>query len=176
MRCVAIGWYDVFIDVFVPLLSALVGGLITMLGVVYTIKHEQKKSAEQARESVKPWIFSVDTTETGDGKNVNTYSMQAEEVLSYNRGIDLLIKNTDNGIAILERFQTKNNTYLPVYGRILDKNSITHLEICIAPNETMEEMYLYIKDIYGNEYRYRIDADQSPQKSYVLTEMPFYNA
>lgn len=171
MHCATISCYDVWVDIIIPLLSAVLGGAITMWGVVHTIKHEQKNSEEQTRLSVKPWLFSVDDDGTSDTRNANFYLMQAEEYLSNDSCLSFLIRNTDNGVAILEKFQTKNNTYTPYVGKILDKNTVTYLQVRIAPEETLENMYLYIKDIYGNTYYYRADIGEASEKTCTLTEV-----
>ena len=39
--------YDYWKDIIIPLLSALIGGFVTMLGVIITIKWESKKEKKK---------------------------------------------------------------------------------------------------------------------------------
>ena len=44
MVCTETIWYRIIVDIGIPLLSALIGGGITMWGVVRTIKYEHKNA------------------------------------------------------------------------------------------------------------------------------------
>lgn len=165
-----IGFYSVCVDIIIPLLSALIGGFVTMLGVILTIKHEQKKAAEQRKQDAKPWLFSMDDKENFDCKKANDIILMADATMEGRAGLCILIKNTDNGVGIIEKLQTKDNTYLPTVGRILDKNSISYVHFFFAPHETLTDMYLYISDVYGNKYMYRVEQDAC-KKACTITEV-----
>lgn len=36
--------YDMLRDIWVPLLSGIIGGLFTLIGVILTIKHDERKT------------------------------------------------------------------------------------------------------------------------------------
>lgn len=38
--------YDMIRDIWIPLLSGIIGGLFTLVGVVLTVRYERKKSKE----------------------------------------------------------------------------------------------------------------------------------
>ena len=170
MPCSTIGLYDVFIDIIIPLLSALIGGFVTMLGVILTIKHEQKKAAEERKQDAKPWLFSMDDKENFDCTKANDIILMADATLEGRPGLCILIKNTDNGVGIIEKLQTKNNTYLPTVGRVLDKNSISYVHFFFAPHETLTDMFLHISDVYGNKYMYRVEQIAG-KKACTITEV-----
>lgn len=48
--------YSFWIDVFVPLISAIIGGGLTLLGVIWTIKAENKKSKKEYLEKIRPFF------------------------------------------------------------------------------------------------------------------------
>ena len=48
--------YQVWGDIIIPLLSALIGGALTFLGVFYTIKHQERKEKENECLKYKPYL------------------------------------------------------------------------------------------------------------------------
>ena len=152
MLCDAIS-YQTLKDIVVPLVAAFIGGFLTLAGVWLTIHREKKAAKDNKRASVKPWIYSLDAIEHYDHNSANTILLGCDTTVRTQ--LQFIIKNTDNGIAIIDRFETENNVYLSKAGKILDKNSVTHLLVNLGENETLEDMYLYVKDVYGNTYQYR---------------------
>lgn len=152
MLCDAIS-YQTWTDIVIPLVAAFIGGFLTLAGVWLTIHREKKVAKENTRFSVKPWIYSLDAIEHYDHNSANTILLEGDT--SINSRLQFVIKNTDNGIAIIDRFETENNVYPPKAGKILDKNSVTHLNINLGENETLKDMHLYIKDVYDNTYKYK---------------------
>lgn len=147
--------YDVLVDIAVPMLAAFFGGMITMWGVVRTIKYERKNAQEQTIQAAKPWIFSLDALESYDDKNAGDIKMEGDSPLGRNAFLVFVLRNTDNGIGIVEKFVTENNAYFPVIGRILDKNTVTNITVFLNANESLKDMYFIIRDVYGNRYKYK---------------------
>lgn len=46
--------YDMFRDIWIPLLSGIIGGLFTLIGVILTIKYERKKIKLSEQEILSP--------------------------------------------------------------------------------------------------------------------------
>ena len=47
--------YDMFRDIWIPLLSGIIGGLFTLIGVILTIKYERKKDKIERTRNIKPY-------------------------------------------------------------------------------------------------------------------------
>ena len=172
MPCAAVGLYDVLVDILVPMAAAVLGGWITMWGVVRTIKHEQQNAHEQTLQAAKPWIFSLDTFEHRYNNNAaSMIKMQGKTPAGSNCTLSFLLHNTDNGIGIIEKFVTENNEYLPGLGRIIEKNSTVEVIISLDTNETLENMYFIIRDIYGNRYKYKAYQTGQPAKGNHIEEI-----
>lgn len=158
----------IIVGIVVPLISAFIGGLITFLGVWLTIRSDRKSSEYNKRLSAKPWLYSMSDKENFDCTESNDIIMQTSRDMERKySGITFLIKNTDNGVCIIDRFETENNNYYPILGKILDKSSITYLHIFFDKNETLKDMFLYVKDIYGNEYKYKAYQQKDAQGPYL---------
>ncbi len=147
---------EIIIGIFVPLVSALIGGGLTLVGVLMTIKHEKKDEEERQRLSVKPWIYSVNPMEEYDYKNAKDIIFSVNDRLSTGIRKQVIIRNTDNGILIFEKIETKHFEYKPLVGNVMDKNSVCNLNIELEENDDIDNCILYIRDIFNNSYRYKI--------------------
>ena len=144
-------------DVIIPLASSIIGGLMALAGVWITIRRERRNTEEQTKKAAKPWIFSLDSVEIYDAKKAN--NIVIADCFNYDKSFGslvIIIKNTDNGVCIIEKFKTENNEYIPVVGKVMDKSSITYVHIFLTENETLKDMYLYVNDVYGNQYKYKV--------------------
>ena len=143
-------------DIFIPLLSAFIGGFITLAGVWLTIRRDKKRDEDNKKQSAKPWIYSLDPLEDYDYKNASEFIMATSYDYCFTANFEIIVKNTDNGICILDEFVTESKRYIPIRGKVFDKDSVIHLNIHIEEGETLKDMYLYVKDIYGNKYKYKV--------------------
>lgn len=143
-------------DVVIPLLSAFIGGFITLAGVWLTIHRDKKRDEDNKKQSAKPWIYSLDRFEDYDHTNVSKYIMATSSNLNNTHLFQIIVKNTDNGICILDELVTEKKRYIPICGKVIDKDHVIHLNVHIEEGETLKEMYLYVKDIYGNRYKYKV--------------------
>ena len=143
----------------ISLISALIGGGLTLIGVLCTLKAQKKEESNSRKLEAKPWLFSFDDRQEYDPTGMVSYRMEVGGTYhfgtnSYFMGV---IKNTDNGIALLDRVVTKNSIYYPSCGNVVDKDTLFILSIVLANRtETLQDMYLFVKDIYGNSYRYEL--------------------
>lgn len=144
---------EILYNIIIPLISAIIGGGLTLLGVIITIKNQEKSSKKSAIDSVKPWIFSFPRPSPN---LIRELIMATSHDYNDFAPFEVFIKNTDNGIAIIEKVSTENNVYYPLFGKILDKNTKTNLCIYLGERETLNDMILHIKDVYGNTYKYKI--------------------
>lgn len=153
---------DVCTGVVIPLLSALISGGLTLIGVYLTLRKQRKSDLELKKLSVKPWLLSCAQDKS---KEILIYKMIPEHTTEYRTDIFLesKIKNTDNGIAILDCVRTENCVYYPAEDYIVDKNTVIKLVIYLNLNdeETLKQMYLYVSDVYGNHYRYPLVSVKS---------------
>jgi len=52
--------FNFWIDAFIPFICAVIGGILALVGVIVTIRHENKKSKQDYIERIRPF-FTVDT-------------------------------------------------------------------------------------------------------------------
>ena len=148
--------YEIIINFYIPIISALIGGLSTFLGVWLTIKHESKKYRDNIIQSVKPWIFSYDDTiNASNHTSINLSKNGKNGDVNKKNSVLLKIKNTDNGIALVDKVvSSKKNEYLPYFGCVIGKNELVYIYIEIEDND--DDLMLYINDVHNNTYTYKI--------------------
>ena len=167
--------YDYWKDIIIPLLSALIGGFVTMLGVIITIKWESKKEKKKRVDAAKPWLYSLSEYEENNYEKANQIQLVAEDddyfsVKNNGNGI-IVIKNASNVVGLVDSLQTDRVLYKPCFGKILDKNDVTWLIVYLKDKEeTLTNMRLSISDIYGNKYEYAV-AQNENQKSWIIHEI-----
>lgn len=162
-------YISVITDIVVPIFSALIGGLFTFLGVWVTIKKQAKKDELHRKLLVKPIIYS--------------YKFKYNNCDDYNNSIDYYLRsvqypipaitiegyfiNTDNGILVLDCVLSGTKKYTTWECDVVDKSKKVHLIIALDDKREQDsELYLYVKDIYGNSYRYLILVDK--EKNYFV--------
>lgn len=148
--------HDLVKDIIIPLLSAIIGGAVTMLGVIFTIRWEKKKSDKARIDDAKPWLFclNADEIQTGCCSRSVWLSSGFEEI---NKPIELFIKNAGTGIGIVTSLKTEQVEYTPIDSGVLEKEKVTMVAFKpVVHKENLEHMRLYVSDIYGNQYEYEV--------------------
>ena len=165
MICLVVGynvWMTVCTDIVIPLVSAAIGGGLTLLGVWFTLRNQTKKEERQRRLNVKPILLSYDKRRGLCNESLQVYRMEIGGTLTAadDPFATVYIKNTDNGVACLNRIETENNQYFPSCGNIVEKNELVQVVVVLANDctETLKKPCLIVDDIYGNSYKYELLA------------------
>lgn len=155
------GSYNVWLDVVLPIGCALISGGLTVLGVLLTIKHENKKNKETIRLSNKPIFYRIDPQQEFDYKNAHYFQFNFN---SQSKGTEIegIFKNTDNSILILDKVIVGNEEYYPSFGKVVDKNVTFYLYVYLNENiKNDDEVNIIVKDVLNNEYQYRIEFENN---------------
>ena len=138
----------------IPILSAVISGGLTLLGVFLTIKDQNKKEEIARKAAARPWIYSCEERHFLCNPKL-TYSMGVKTPISREITLTGKIKNTDNGLLFLECVKSEKATYHPNGCNVVEKNTIFELTVyLLAGVENLRDVKLYINDIYGNRYCY----------------------
>ena len=144
-------------------ISAFVGGLIALVGVVITLRHEGKSQKEERIDRAKPIMINYPAKAVPDRAHVPHYHFRASEgtVPSEKYGV---FKNTDNGILFLECIRTETKEYFPQRNSAVAKNEAFIVILHLAEGETLTECRIYCHDIFGNKYYYDAQYDYDSDK------------
>lgn len=111
-------------DVIVPLGSALIGGLLALLGVLITLCREKKELKKERIERAKPILINYSLAAVERSSFVPVFIFKSNEGENINI-LEGVFKNTDNGIAFIDYIKTETKTYMPVDSATVDKNMVS---------------------------------------------------
>ncbi len=144
-------------EIIIPIVSALYGGLLTLVGVAWTIKKADADRKKEKNEKVKPLIYAADPSFL-DTNNLECLLFVNKGDNNNGRFIGTL-KNTDNGLFIFKRILVNGMEYKPYKQFVLEKNCYVNL-IINDENIGNKCVQLVGADIYNNEIKYRVLFDE----------------
>lgn len=150
------------IYVLIPLISAIIGGGLTLAGVVVTINWETKQKKQEEIEKVKPIIINYDYAAIESNERFPIFNFYAvDDSVKTEHVFDCLFKNTDNGILFFDYIESERKKYLTFDGAAVDKNTVFCVIIRNIIGESLKGFKIYCHDILGNEYYY--EAKYNPK-------------
>lgn len=150
-------------EIVLTIAAALYGGILTLVGVAWTIKKTDEDKKETQQLTLKPWLFLVKGYMTKEEKSKIQKYIFSISGTEQNSPLSLcILKNTDNGIAILRELSTRQYRYIPVGDAIVDKNSVFNLYVSFEEDDKKENLRLMVEDVLGNQYTYKLLATEYP--------------
>ena len=150
---------EILIYIVIPIISACIGGGLTLIGVLLTMKYENKKRKEEIKAANKPLFYVIDPMQQYDNKNSSDFDFVNEEIGTSRSFITIILKNTDKTILVLDYISINSIKYYPKNGNIVDKNTIFNVYIHIPTGEKVDynsNIVFSIKDSVGNNYKYKL--------------------
>lgn len=139
-------------------ISAFVGGLIALVGVVITLQHEAKVQKEERIYRAKPIMINYPIRAIPDRAHIPHYHFKTDEGKSLKEMYGFF-KNTDNALLFLDYIETETKKYLPQRNSAVDKNTVFIIALHIAQGETLKQCRIYCHDIFSNKYSYEAEFD-----------------
>ena len=140
-------------DVIMPLSSAVVGGLLALVGVRITLNHEKKERKEEQIEKAKPIIINYMLHAVDNKQPYPKYIFSNTEKTT-DKDITGIFKNTDNGILFFDYIETETKKYYPQHSSAVDRNTVFFVSIKIVNGETLKKCIFHCHDIFGTKYYY----------------------
>lgn len=161
---------EIIKDIIIPILSAIIGGVFTFLGVYITIKYEIKKDKEEKKLRDKPIFYRLDSMQQYPYKEAVDFILKENPDAKVEWKIWGILKNTDNAILIIDSVMINGAIYRSLHGDVIDKNQIVNLHIYTDKKVNKEnEIIFNVKDIVGNEYTYMIETEESEKSSEIIS-------
>lgn len=152
--------FNVWLDIVLPIGCALISGGLTVLGVLLTIRHENKKNKETIKLSKKPIFYRIDPQQEFDFKGAHYFQFNFHSKKDGTE-IEGIFKNTDNSILILDKVVANGKEYYPSFGKVVDKNITFYLYVYLDENiNSDDELFMVVKDVLNNEYHYKIEIEK----------------
>lgn len=161
---------EIWIDIIIPLLASLIGGLVTLLGVVVTIKHETKCRKEDEKRLYKPFFASLNSYDDKIDKNTSRIDFQSDDDKGMHELLFGNIQNFDFSHFIIEKVVISDTEYYPVTNSVISKNETISLYVYGSKKEVNAAL-LYVYDVLGNQYIYdMIIGAKTPERNYSFVE------
>lgn len=146
-------------NIVVSIISAIYGGLLTLVGVAWTIKQNRAERKRDEVEINKPIIFPFNSHNDFDYKKILDIQFVDDKVPNYN--VIGMIKNTDKAILIIKEIVV-DETVIPIkYGDVLDKNMVAQIIIITSKKLEFKSVVLVGSDICGNLIKYEIELNDA---------------
>lgn len=156
-------------ELFVSIYTAMIGGGITLIGVAWTINKNNADRKNDRRLAVKPLIYPFFPQSEYDYKQqVDLIFCNKDKMKVYT--FVGIIKNTDNGILIVEKAIVNGTNYEIKFPTVLDKNISGRVIIYDEAELEIESMYIIGKDVLGNIFKYKIIVNQKKKNIEAIYE------
>lgn len=144
-------------EIVIPLVSSIYGGILTLVGVAWTIKKADFDRKEEKRNAVKPYLYLI--SQGCKCKNEGHF----EVIFTENKtripdkiNLFFSIKNTDKGIFIVKEAIVNEFSFKPVPEVIIEKNYVAKVLINIENINDIEYFYILGTDVLGNAIKYKL--------------------
>ena len=150
-------------QIIVPIYAAVIGGVLTLVGVAWTIRHSTKERelAEEKRETerkeeekkkAKP-LFTFDMVY----QNINDVTGKKfcfdDNVRPYSCHVLAIIENSDRSVFSLERIYHDKSWFSISANKVILPNARIYLDFTF---DDISGIFLEVMDTLGNKYYYEI--------------------
>lgn len=140
-------------NIIIPIVSAVYGGLLTLVGVAWTIRHTQKEQKEEEIKKSKP-IFTfnmlLDPLDNITGKKV----CFDDNLVQYPCNVTAEIENSDQSVFSIEKVYHDNKWWTVEGNRIVLPNKVVIFDFNFSTD--VNNLFMEVKDTLGNSYYYEI--------------------
>lgn len=162
--------YKIWVDIIIPIICALIGGCLTIVGVSLTIWHENNKDKKNQKLLYTPYL--IKSNESTKNKIFLKQSIKHDLIIDQTEYYfcyiieKLTIQNSSNAECILTGFIMDGVEY-EFTDNFLLKNSLIEIDFTgnsyINKIKPIESMYLIASDVLGNKYFYKCDFKQKSE-------------
>lgn len=140
-------------EVVIPIVSAVYGGLITLVGVAWTIRKADSDRKEEEKKKAKPtFVLSMDNQKT-DTDFTNKVCFYEDEVLANTSVVLALVENSEQSTFIIERIFHDGKWWDACGNNVIIPGRSIYMSFGFTKSDNI---ILQIKDILDNRYFYSI--------------------
>lgn len=161
--------YKIWTDILIPLIAALIGGGLTLLGVVLTIKWEKRKADEDHLEKIRPF-FVLENAYTSDINQIKIKQIDVKDDSMDNVNPDqiifhwcsLLLSNQSESVCMLSYIKINGIKYAS-FGNVPIKSGdyceIRGFPLSVFIRKTIDDISIGFLDKFFNPYEYKVQFD-----------------
>ena len=163
--------FNIWSNILIPLISSLMGGGLTLIGVVMTINHTNKIRKDDYKENFKPVIRIRNSYD-----NYDTHSKVVASNKTDGKQVYGIFTNTDKANFEVEGLYVNSSFYEADINRYIRKSEDFQLLFHIKIEKPIYQIILKILDDYNNQYfyslKYNINTDGIYINDLTLLETP----
>lgn len=148
-------------DIVTSIVSAIYGGLLTLVGVAWTIKHTNDINYQKKQEEVKPFFYQ--TIRYDKTLKVMKFILLDGKETDYIMLIHFL-KNSSKIEFRIESIELDDSTYVPEFDSVIEKNQ-TYKIACFLNEKKRKykNIILNARDVNNNSIKYEIVMDEKQE-------------
>ena len=141
-------------NIIIPIIAAVYGGLLTLVGVAWTIKksdNDRKLEEQQKAKPIFTFVMKLQPLVNIDGEKV---CFDNEEIIKFPNNVTALLENSEQAVFSVEKVYHDNKWWEIQGNKVVLPNSSVYLDFNFT--EDVNKLYVEIKDRLGNLYYYQI--------------------
>lgn len=145
------------------LLSALVGGLLTLVGVTVTLLFDQRKQKKNREEAARPFFAILDNFDSrvNDSNNHTMYFTLHQKYDSTTSYFWTNMINSDKVPFLIEKFTMNGKDYYPNCKEMILKEMSVYIKIFYTDNTGGNDIIMHVIDINHRKRKYKMFHDGS---------------
>lgn len=158
---------------FVTLFASFIGGGLTLIGVAWTIRRQDKDRMDEQREKAKPFFGIVDMTNTKTkDAAINCIECLPKGEPNVSFCLSIGFENSDKAPFFLDKIKIGNDEFFPDSKLLVSKSMVFSVHILTATGEynKEEKILLYITDTNYEERIYELIATNENYEAYQIKE------
>ena len=140
----------------ITLVSGLLGGIATLVGVIITIKSVRQADNEKDIESKEPEFFAPIRIDICRAVYIKVKTSEDTSIISNNK---FYLQNTDKTPFVVDSLVVGDKCFFPISMAYIDKNCL----FCITYylKDSAKEAILFLRSIDKKTYRYIININMN---------------
>lgn len=156
-------------NVVIPIVSAVYGGLITLVGVAWTIRKADSDRRNEEKKAFHPIIYPYKRGAVSSSKDVCNILFENKDAGNYHYlGV---FKNTNNGILLVKELIVDGDSFPIKYGDVLEKEKIAQLILLTDQKLSFDEVVLIGTDVKYTPIKYLLTLNDAKDEIEKITEI-----
>lgn len=174
--------YDLFKDIIIPIVSAVFGGVITMIGVILTIRSENKKGHNEYIERIRPFLTietqsSIKSLDLSKIKKVMIYDDCNKNTdnssIAYHL-VDLLLTNISDYVCFIDYLKINEETYKVFEHIPIKANETVYIEgfpQSFYLKKELKSVSVGVSDRLSNCYEYELSFEEQDDENHFKEDV-----
>lgn len=166
-------WQEIITNIIIPLISAIVGGLLTLIGVIITIKNQNKKNKQDLYEQYRPYfgiVHDVSDQCCRNYKDIIRVDFCIDEKECNEYMIHMYILTSDKNCFSFDSIEINGIVYKVHVSTFAIKEQMYELYVVGKNIVNIETAFLILIDGINRKHKYKLFGEQKEGKTYFVRQ------